>query len=237
MSFPFSPASCECCGCKPRGLYVLLWDRNKTTSYGLSEAKAVYTGDGITAHLSSEWTGEIDEYGLIIWNTPTLDPAYDPVPVPWWPLDERWSGRVYLGTDYLQEPADPANARPSQSFINNSPAPLSVVGGTQILVPPPDPRFAVSNFGPGQFEHQLAVGQPNLAVAASAIVNAGGPLGIVYRALIGGAQEASVVVQGHANCVDWVVSGDTNSIGDNGPGNAELNKRFLLNLYDVPLPP
>lgn len=83
-----NPGKCKC-----STVDVLLWDTDRQASVNLTQLKAHYNGSGLTAHDSSDWTGTLDDYALIIWPLANADPS--------WIADlASWAGRLVITGDF-----------------------------------------------------------------------------------------------------------------------------------------
>lgn len=79
---------CSCC-CVER---VLIWER----SYGFTNAAGYWNTDlGLVVHFQSQYTGNISDYQLVVWDSPIADSS-------WWPTirDGNWSGRLVILSNY-----------------------------------------------------------------------------------------------------------------------------------------
>ena len=84
-----------CCACGR----VLFWETDNDlegTGFGSYTAlEATYTGLGLAFDDSSNWTGTLAEYGLIIWPAPAANPS-------WWSeiSGGTWAGRIVIASDF-----------------------------------------------------------------------------------------------------------------------------------------
>ena len=203
-----------CCG-----KMVLLWDYDHYP-IALGIAKNVYATNGVTAHLRSEWTGNLNDYVLIIWPMAIRDPE-------WWGsiTSGSWSGRFVITAEY-GSPYDPYPT--TRIYVNSKVALHGITVANDICDPPWWPPAEQ-----GTIEvHQLMDGVTSFQFAATASVSGGNTLS---RTTFEGVYKP-FLQQKRNGPIDWVVSGDSNVVEDSTITIPWNNTRFLLNLFNKPLP-
>jgi len=197
-----------CCG------QVLLWDTNcNALITGLSQIKAMYAANNIVAHLSTEWSGNLPDYSLILWSMAESDPS-------WWSLINggSWGGRFHITAEF----APTFNA--TIDYVNSKTALHGITVNHDLLSPNTGCNANVDSVE----AHQLTDGVTTITHAATASLSGGTTLSKT------GADPW--IAQNKVGLIDWVVAGDSNHLTDNCPGVATLNATFFLNLFNKPIP-
>lgn len=196
---------------------VLLWNTNcNVFATGLSEAKTMFTANGIAADKSADYNGNIDDYSLIIWAMAESDP-------PWWAAisGRTWAGRFHITAEFG---GVTGGFTATRNYVNSKSGLHGITVSNDLLFPS---AGCNANVDPVE-AHQLTDGVTTITHAASASVTGGTAL-----------SKTSVnawIAQNKAGLIDWVVAGDSNHVTDNCGGVAALNATFLKNLYNKPIP-
>ncbi len=80
---------------------LLFWNSGPfTPGSGLVDIQQVYADMGLDMDYSNGWSGNIGDYGLIIWSLPQLDGGATGSDPPWWGSISggTWQGRLLLST-------------------------------------------------------------------------------------------------------------------------------------------
>lgn len=204
----FGPSgSCGCCGSQ-----VLLWDDERPSGMtDLSACKTVYDGLGITAHLPASFTGDIDDYFLIIMLWPESDPS--------WIADlSTWAGRLFIAGDY-ERVTPPIGTPTANTWINALASTYSV--GISI-----DGNVIASTTYNRSVSNDLTSTQSILygdlfssVTGYTALYAAGSDVVMRRRTLSG---------------IDWIIHGDGTSLVT--AGRVSDNANFLHKIANEPVP-
>jgi hypothetical protein len=191
---------------------VLLWDTNcNFFGQALSRLQAVYAGLSIPTDLSGTWSGNLNDYGTIIWCMAESDPS-------WWPqiVDGTWLGRLHVTAE--------ASTNPTTQAYVNSKAPLH-----GMTVAPDDSAIALEYNTPSS--DPLAQGLSSLGGGATASVSGGITLFTNPTLALPMMQRTQPTPQ-----ISWIVCGDSNHATDYSfPTIPAINAAFFANLVNVPL--
>lgn len=216
---------CEECPCDT-GDKVLLWDADYTypEAFGLDRAKESYFNAGITAHLSTEWTGVLSDYKLIIFAAPTSDPS-------WWGeiTGGTWSGRLHLCGEWFIGGGTPA----MNTYINSKTALHGMTLNDFGLFPGSGGCYPDIPFDGDKgilTAHQLCDGVTDFYYAASSIVTGGTDV------IMDENWSGAMMQQKKVGLIDWVVAGDCNHVISLCSLHPLLNENFLRRLLEAPIP-
>lgn len=213
----FSPG-CECCEfvCPGGPGAVLFWGATAT------DAKTVFAGFGATVHDSSDWSGTLSDYSLIMFTQAVSDPS-------WWSeiSGGTWVGRLHITGEH-DDGAGTWDA--TINYVNSK-------SGLHGMTMANDNNFNGSTDPIPQLAtpaaHQLTDGVTDLSHSASSSVTGGTSVftqefnndGGVVRPIMQQAKQSGADI-------DWVVCGDSNHV-ITWPTE---NERLLCNLWSKPLP-
>lgn len=202
-----------CCGGP-----ILLWEIDNydpTFAVSLNEVAAVYGALGVTCHRWHNWSGVLDDYGLVIWPIAAQDPI-------WWPQLTAWAGRLHITAEWYPDygiSIDYINSKIGLHgmMVNND---ISTIHGGCFGIAPSMP-------------HPLTNGVPQLHHEVTASLAGGATLfeaDFDFPPIL-----RPMMMQKKPGNIDWVIAGDSNHLIDECTGNPGLNQVFLRNLYQVPL--
>ncbi len=179
---------CRCCasGCTPGGDSVLVWDKdNQFINFSLTGLKTVYTDEGITVDDDTDWSGDIDDYRLILWRLGIQDPS-------WWDSisDGSWCGRLFMAGDHN------VNFQDAVTYIDGK-SPLTGIGMT---------GDSISGTGTVETD-DLTDGQSSFTVASGSVTDGGT---LLSKLTSGGEEEWLARNKPSDQNVDFVISGDQN---------------------------
>jgi hypothetical protein len=187
---------------------VLLWqiDSYGTPTTSLAECRDVYVSLGVPWSSNVNWSGNLSDYGLIIWPMAQNDPV-------WWSQLGTWVGRLHMTAEYdvFTDTRNYVNGRIAFHGMTVGNDHSEIVGGNEAAIPSSDP---------------LAAGVNSLIHADTASVSGG-------QTIFTNIEVGPMMQHNQIGKVDWVVAGDSNHITDNVPGNATANTNFLANLINV----
>lgn len=197
----FSAPSGRCCTTR-----VLLWDTNCNIQIiGLTELQTVYQSNGIGTHLSGQYSGNLNDYSLIVWLMAESNPV-------WLPSLATWVGRLHVSGEW-----GPAFAT-SNTYVNTLGHGITLAND---LVANAACNAAVATVA----ALDITAGVANIRHAAASSLSGGTTV-----ATTGG---QVWMARNKVGNIDWVVAGDSNHCSDFCTGSAALNSQFLLNLYNV----
>jgi hypothetical protein len=194
---------------------VLLWEIDSEPGgidTGLGQANAIYLGLGVPSDFEYNWTGNLSDYGLIIWPIAENDPV-------WWSQVDGggWQGRIHLTTEYDIFVT-------SRDYVNSKTALHGMINAADASSPP---GGANEDATPG--DDPLAQGLSRLVHADTSSVSGG--ITVFTNTTLG----LPMMQHNQPGRIDWVLAGDSNHITDLVPGNAIANAGFFENLINVPL--
>jgi hypothetical protein len=204
-----NPGKCKCVA--TIGANILLWEIDSLLSWtDLSAIKAHYNGNGLTAHDSTDWTGTLSDYGLIIWPAANADPT--------WIGDlSSWAGRLVVTGEY-----SPVFSG-SNTYIN------ALLSSESLSISLANDQHANT---PGSF---LDVSEPGVATD----IADGDITGSNFSDVDGGTPvyvwktdtSKAVVAREVSSGIDWVVCGDANLFD-----NTTYNTDWFDILQSAPVP-
>ena len=205
---------------------VLIWRQNRSSLLVISRLNriaAIYTELGIENANETNWTGNINDYSLIIWAMAISD-------APWMPQvrANTWRGRLFITGEWY-----PGAASAHLPMINycNSLSSLHGMSIPSVTFPPSENPFpARIMFGPTK-PNPLTAGVASIAYNLSAFVQGGNALASMETVPTG-----IWIAQNYRNGMDWILSGDAAPPQEEGSANwATRNTKFFENLAKVPL--
>lgn len=206
---------CDECPCGG-GLAILFWKTNvEGSSTPTTLVQAYYSGLGIVTHTNTDWTGNLDDYSLIVWPRPGSDPI-------WWPriTGGTWSGRIHWMGEFFP------SGTGSRTYMNSKTA----LHGMTVAAD----SSGVFGCSPGEHSpasaHPLTAGVTDLWHVGTCSVSGGNTLFTNPTLGLPMAQQNKPV----GSIVDWVIVGDTNHLSSSCPAMVTYNATFLYNLWDVP---
>ncbi len=205
---------------------VLLWDHDHSLpNVFLTALQDVYGDNSITADLRDEWSGDLDDYNLIIWPKADEDPS-------WWSniVADSWNGRLVITAEFSVH-------FQTINYVNSK---TGLHGMTVV----PD-NLAVNAAGVGDEnptkDHQLTDQVDFIVSGSSSAVIGGTSLsthidGGPWRFLPCPECCVTWIEQNKVGNVDWIVCGDANPFSDDWPLFPARHEQFLLNLANKPIP-
>lgn len=197
------------CQCEGR---VLLWTANANPLVvGYTELQTVLNGLGIPSDFTADYTGDLNDYFLVIWLMAESDP-------PWLATATGgWKGRIHLSAEFGPTFIATIN------YVNT----LTPFHGMTAANNTLDSVLCLGSVDPVS-PHQLTSGLASLTHAASCGISGGNTLSSNAG--------RPWIQQNKAGNVDWVLAGDSNHLSDFCPGSATANSVFLKNLATKPIP-
>lgn len=211
--------TCPGCPCGCAGIPWII-DQPRILFWGsfLSQvviAQSYYEGLGITVDNDLTWTGNLDDYCLIIWLLALSDPSWLSTVT-----SGGWRGRIHITGEYGSYfPASNAYVNSLSTYHTMTLGSDSSLGGCYP---------SVNSIAPS-YSHSLAASQPILYHGATSSVSGGNP---IYKNPY---LDKPMMAQYYdsSRTTDWVVCGDTNHIIDTCVDHPTLNEQFLCNLYTL----
>jgi hypothetical protein len=194
---------------------ILIWNLDNVDLLTVVEAVLVCQQFSET-HLDT-WSGNLDDYQLILFPAATADP-------PWWSSISggNWVGRILITCDHNNQ----SQLLPSITYLNSK----SSLTGVSITGAALD---SGNGIGSTPETDDLTSGVANIFHAATSVTSGG----VVLAKTVESAQ--SFNARNKSGETDWIVCGDSNVIIDRDSGGqqwgAQLNFNFLSNLFSVPV--
>ena len=199
----------DCC-CPPRGGMVLLWNTDNEHLGIVAEVQDLYEAMGLTVHYAYDYTGEITDYGLILWLEAVEDPS-------WWSVIAAgaWRGRLHMTSNHGTWTPD------SIAYIN------SKTGLTGITINEDTHDIGCNQLGTSE-THDLTDGQDNIYYAATASVSGGTTLSKTVTT------DDPWIAANQVGRIDFVISGDADHVRlTDCENHVTLNTPFIQNLWTV----